>query len=190
MVRFPYQRIKCCFDLLSLWDWNFCSIYSIFPEKLRNSEWTRQGCLLPSHPQSGIPWLWLSSSRAPLLVVCSAAFIGELSLVLSRRPLGCLTRCCVGHPAAARVVEAPHEEQGLDTQGCFRLSLEALVHLFCLVWQLIAGTPWVSPTLHSSPLSSQLAHHPSVGKALCVTVVLSQRGDRTSHLLIFPTCPS
>lgn len=64
-------------------------IFNLPRKKKRNLEWARQGCLLPLHPYSVIPWVWLSSSRAPHLV-SSAAFIRKLSSVLSWRPLGCL----------------------------------------------------------------------------------------------------
>lgn len=50
---------------------------------------------------------------------------------------------------------SPHEEQGLVTQGCCQLSVETLVHLFCLVWQLVADTS--CSVSHTSVLSCKLS---------------------------------
>lgn len=102
-VRFPYQRIKCSFDLLPLWDWNFCSIYSIFPEKLRNSEWTRQGCLLPSHPHSLVV-IEFQQSCSPCFLCC---FYGGVVINALLEASGLLARCCVGHPALPGWLKPP-----------------------------------------------------------------------------------
>lgn len=76
------------------------------------------------------------------------------------------------------VVEVSREDQGLETQGCCYLSAEALIRWFFRVRAHIADTcynvTFFCPLFRT--MSSQLAPHPSPGRAPCTPAALSHQG--------------
>lgn len=87
------------------------------------------------------------------------------------------------------VVKVSHDDRGLETQGCSYLSAEALIRWFFRVRAHIAdiryNVTFFCPLFRT--MSSQLAPHPSPGRAPCTPAALSHQGPLC---LIFPPCPS
>lgn len=186
ILRFPYQRIKCSFDFLSLWDWNFCSIYSIFPEKLRNSEWTRQCCLLPSHPQSGIPWLWWSCSRASSLLFALLLSSGSCRCSLGGLWVAYTVLCW--SPSSCQGGWSPAWGPGPGDTRLFPAVCRSPCPL--VLPGLAAYSRHPLSVTHTSVLTHKLPWliiHPQA--KFCVLWSFCHR-EVNPHLLIFPTCPS
>ena len=59
----------------------------------------------------------------------------EKKVIISafQEPLGLPMSCCAVPPTDIRVIEVPHEDQGLRTRGCLYLSIEGLICLVFLI---------------------------------------------------------
>ena len=72
-----------------------------------------------------------------------------------QQPPGLYVLGCVVFPADVRVVEVPHENQGLWLWGCLQLPVEGLINFLLLVRWPVAHThsnvPRVSLSLNSNP---------------------------------------
>ena len=148
------------------------------PPKILNSiiSWSLQPSLPPTFTFSTSSSLFFStrSSRAPLLARSSTTCISKLSLTLCRNLQDCM---CLVFPADVRVIEVPHENQGLWLWGWFQLLVEGLIYfLFLVRWPVVHmhnNVTLMSLSLNSNPQALNSFFIRPQDRAQCISVASS-----------------